>query len=146
MPWRSRATTPASTTAAYWVKATAPTPNTLPARSWRGVAALRITSITREDFSSTTLIAIQFPYMTTIMKIRIVMPKERMSWPTAAAVSRVGSVFAGSGQVTANSAGANSAACSAGCTPSPPRRSATARAVAACRTREAVRPVDGSSV
>ena len=57
--------------------------------------------MTREDFSSTTLIAIQFPYMTTIMKIRIVMPKERMSWPTAAAVSRVGSVFAGSGQVTA---------------------------------------------
>ena len=74
--------------------------------------------MTRDDFSSTTLIAIQFPYMITIMKIRIVMPNASMSWPTVAAVSRVGSVFAGSGQVTAKSAGANSAAWSAGLTPS----------------------------
>ena len=47
--------------APYCVSATAPTPRTLPVSSWKGVAALRITSITRDDFSSTTLIAIQFP-------------------------------------------------------------------------------------
>ena len=52
---------PATMIATYWVRATAPTPSTLPVRSWNGVAALRITSMTRDDFSSTTLIAIQFP-------------------------------------------------------------------------------------
>jgi hypothetical protein len=62
---------------------------------------LSTTSITREDFSSTTLIATQFPYMITIMKIRMVMPKASMSCPTAAVSLRIGSVRAGSGQATA---------------------------------------------
>ena len=44
-------------------------PRTLPDSSWKGVAALRTTSITLDDFSSTTLIAIQFPYRTISMKI-----------------------------------------------------------------------------
>ena len=33
--------------------------------------------MTRDDFSSTTLIAIQFPYSTMSMKIRIVSPNPR---------------------------------------------------------------------
>ena len=47
--------------ARYWTPATDPTPRTLPVSSWNGVAALRMTSITRDDFSSTTLMATQFP-------------------------------------------------------------------------------------
>ena len=102
-PWSSSEAPPATTIAAYCVNATAPTPNTLPVSSWNGVAALSTTSITRDDFSSTTLIAIQLPYMMMIMKIRMVMPKASMSWPIAAAVvSRIGSVRAGSGHCTSN--------------------------------------------
>ena len=146
-PWARIATTPATTTAAYWRNATAPTPNTLPARSWNGVAALRTTSITREDFSSTTLIAIQLPYMMMIMKIRIVMPKASMSWPTAAAtVSWIGSVRSGSGHWTSNSAGANRVAWPAGATPRRSRRSPIAIAFAPCWRRPAVLPVAGSLV
>ena len=100
------------------MSATAPTPRTLPASSWNGVAALRMTSITRDDFSSTTLIAIQFPYMMMIMKMRIVIPNASMSRPTMATVSAIGSVLAGSGHSTAKSAGAKSVAWSAGATPS----------------------------
>ncbi len=66
------------------MNATEPTPITLPASSWNGVAALRITSMTRDDFSSTTLMATQLPYIRMIMKIRIVMPKPSMSWPMPA--------------------------------------------------------------
>ena len=47
--------------------------------------------MTRDDFSTTTLIAIQLPYITMIMKIRIVIPKASRSCPTAAIESFAGS-------------------------------------------------------
>ena len=97
--------------------------------------------MTRDDFSSTTLIAIQVPYMITIMKMRIVIPNASMSWPTIAAVSPIGSVRAGSGQVTANWAGANTPAWSSPATPRRSRRSATAIALAPCHASVAARPL-----
>ena len=42
-------------TITYCRIASAPTPMTLPASSWNGVAAARTTSMTREFFSSATL-------------------------------------------------------------------------------------------
>ena len=47
----------ATTTATYWVRPAAPVPSTLPASSWRGVAAVISSSITRLPFSSATLVA-----------------------------------------------------------------------------------------
>ena len=105
------------------------------------MAALRITSITRDAFSSTTLWAIQVPYRMIIMKIRIVIPKPSMSCPIISDVPRVGPVLAGSGQATPKSVGANRLACSAGATPRRASRSAIAMAVEACRISPAVRPV-----
>ncbi len=60
-PCARRAATPVTSSAPYWVSASAPTPSTFPVRSWNGVAALRTTSMTREDFSSTTLAATHCP-------------------------------------------------------------------------------------
>ena len=48
-------------TIAYWSMASAPTPMTFPASSWNGVAAPRMSSITRLFFSSATLIATHWP-------------------------------------------------------------------------------------
>ena len=51
----------ATTTTMYWVSPAAPVPSTLPASSWRGVAAVMSSSITRLLFSSATLEATQVP-------------------------------------------------------------------------------------
>ena len=45
----------------YWVRPAPPTPMTLPTRSWRGVAALTRSSITRLAFSAATLFATHIP-------------------------------------------------------------------------------------
>ena len=139
--WSISATPPVTTIAAYCENAAAPTPSTLPASNWNGVAALRTTSMTRDDFSSTTLIAIHVPYMITIMKMRIVIPNASMSCPTIAAVSPIGSVRAGSGQATANWAGANRPAWFSPATPRRSRRSAMAIALAPCHASVDARPL-----
>ncbi len=45
----------------YCVSPAAPVPSTLPVSSWRGVAAVMSSSMTRLDFSSATLWATQLP-------------------------------------------------------------------------------------
>ena len=55
----------------YWLRPAAPVPATLPMSSWRGVAAVMSSSITRPDFSSATLCATQLPYVRIAMNVRI---------------------------------------------------------------------------
>ena len=47
--------------AAYWVRPAPPIPTTLPIRSWRGDAALIISSMTRLLFSVATPVATHMP-------------------------------------------------------------------------------------
>ena len=59
--WTARPRSPAPRRRLYWVSPAAPTPMTLPVSIWIGVAALSISSMTRLDFSSATLVAIHIP-------------------------------------------------------------------------------------
>ena len=53
--------TAATTMTRYWRQPRGAVPSTLPASSWRGVAAVMSSSMTRFDFSSATLCATQLP-------------------------------------------------------------------------------------
>ena len=50
-----------SAIATYWVSPAAPIPTTLPVSSWRGEAALIISSMTRLLFSDATPVATHIP-------------------------------------------------------------------------------------
>ncbi len=102
--------------------------------------------MTRDDFSSTTLMATQFPYIRMIMKIRMVMPNPSMSWLMPAWRSCVGSVLSGSGQRTSTCGGREQRRAVGRGDPEPVEAVATANAVAAWRTRVGVRPPAFSSV
>ncbi len=112
-----------------------------------GVAAARMISIIRLLFSSTTLWAIQVPYMMIASKRNIssaeMTARSATSW---ASVSGTTDEAVGSGDRNARSGGTNRLVCDAGSRPRRPSRSATAIDVAAWRLMAAVRLLLGSFV
>ena len=59
--WNDSTTRAGTTIARYWVMPAPPIPTTLPVSSWRGEAALIMSSITRLLFSAATPVATHIP-------------------------------------------------------------------------------------